>query len=352
MANPDHVNQIRQGTDVWNQWRRSQPDGLNIDLSGEGFSDIDLRGAELESANLSHAVLNDATLTGADLSGANLSGAILSDATVSQADLIDANFSGADLSGASLEWSNLSGADLSHTTLTGANLANADLSKATLNGANLTQANLTNANLRNATFIYADLNAANFAGAYFGDDLIDLQRSQETAFRDIYTDFSQAQNYDQALNLTYTPILYEVVPARDAIFTEPFGGGRFNRFQTRNLNLEQQGNRVAKRAGGQFQVTLEVLHDCPECGGAINQIIVGLGGEEKAQTCVWIGGQSSGGWQSVSFTLTVPNTPGIYYVRTRYAQAYTEFDALSWWKVDRPNGPSSGANLGYVRVLG
>ncbi len=34
---------------------------------------------------------------------------------------------------------------------------------------------------------------------------------------------------------------------------------------------------------------MEVLHNCISCGNAINQIIVGLSSDQKAQVSVWNG---------------------------------------------------------------
>jgi len=42
--------------------------------------------------------------------------------------------------------------------------------------------------------------------------------------------------------------------------------------------------------------------------------------------------------------------PDVYYIRTRYAQAYTGQDALKWWKVDRSHGPQEEANIGAVVI--
>ena len=124
------------------------------------------------------------------------------------------------------------------------------------------------------------------------------------------------------------------------------------RFSVRNLNLNGAGARLSMPGGGTVKATLEINHDCPACGGAINQIIVGLAGEDRAQACVWNGGQSSSGWQTVSFTLKIPEAPGTYEVRTRYAQAYNCKDALGWWKVDRPDGPGAQSTIGVVGVEG
>ncbi len=67
MANPEHLEILKQGVEVWNRWReenRKTPP----DLSGADLSGADLKGADLSGADF----------TMADLSGANLSGANLS----------------------------------------------------------------------------------------------------------------------------------------------------------------------------------------------------------------------------------------------------------------------------------
>jgi hypothetical protein len=78
MANPEHLDRLRQVVDVWNAWRAENP-SIRPDLSG-----ADLYGWDLYRANLSGADLSGATLTGADLTGANLSGADLSGATLTR----------------------------------------------------------------------------------------------------------------------------------------------------------------------------------------------------------------------------------------------------------------------------
>ena len=133
------------------------------------------------------------------------------------------------------------------------------------------------------------------------------------------------------------------------MFTEPYDKSNI-RFKVRNLNLDNQGNALFVRQGGRIKATMEILHDCHECGTAINQIIVGIGDEQEAQACVWNGLQSSNGWKTVAFTLRVPEAVGVYYVRTRYAQAYRCGEALGWWRIDRPNGPTAKSNIGVIAV--
>ncbi|MDA0782360.1 MAG: hypothetical protein PQ612_07475 [Rickettsiales bacterium] len=186
----------------------------------------------------------------------------------------------------------------------------------------------------------------------------------------------------------------EIEPIND-VFVEPFGcpAGSSKedcgiRYKVRNVNISGEGNVVYLESGGLFHVTMEILHDCDFCGNAINQIIVGLSSDEKAQISVWNGKKRSGGvmkivnpktpvasfaednnieaeWVKVYFVIDVPNKKGVYYLRTRYSQAYTgnvlthenshaeqevAIEPLGWWKVDRLNGPSSKSNIGAFIV--
>lgn len=161
MANPEHLEILRQGVEVWNGWRSEhedvRPDLNNVDLSGVALSSVDLRDADLTNADLRGALFTDAKLRGADLrgadlSGANFQGADLWDANLTDADLGGANFTDADLSGAGLR-----GAGFSRTRLTRAVLRGADLSGAALRGTDLKDADFTNVTLGYTTFVDNDL---------------------------------------------------------------------------------------------------------------------------------------------------------------------------------------------------
>ena len=122
MADPEHLNILKQGADVWNRWREEEFVGRGPDLSG-----VELTRAELSGANFFKA----------DLSGADLPGA----------SLLQANLSGADLHGAKLSWADLHWVDLSE-----ANLRGVDLRVVNLSGANLSKADLTDVVLRATVF--------------------------------------------------------------------------------------------------------------------------------------------------------------------------------------------------------
>ena len=99
------------------------------------FLGANLRGANLEGADLHGANLRGANLEGADLHGANLEGADLVGADLRRANLYAANLTRANLKDANLTGAYLSGASLKDAKLRGANLSGANLSVAYLKGA-------------------------------------------------------------------------------------------------------------------------------------------------------------------------------------------------------------------------
>ena len=200
MANPKHLERLKQGVEAWNRWRKDNPEekpnlsGANLskadlneadlsrsnlsganfskadlieadltrsNLKGANFSKADLSRGDLRSANIRGANLSNSFLMGANLSWANLSKADLSRALISGAKLIKADLNEADLNEADLSWANLSWADFSRSNLSGINLTKADLKEADLNGANLLKADLSWANLLKANLSKANLNGAN-----------------------------------------------------------------------------------------------------------------------------------------------------------------------------------------------
>lgn len=142
MANPEHVQRLLAGVEVWNEWRRTQAN-VRPDLRQAELHAAKLMTADLREANLSGAKLQAANLGSADLSKANLTEADLQDAKLSQANLRDADLSHAELNDAWLNDANLVQATLFHCKLVNAKLMNAQLAGAVLIGTNLERANLT-----------------------------------------------------------------------------------------------------------------------------------------------------------------------------------------------------------------
>jgi hypothetical protein len=93
VANPEHLDLLRQGVDIWNAERMKI---LCPDLSRADLSEMKLSGA-----NLSRADLIQADLSGADLDWANLCGAVLYGAQLVRTDLRDATLTNCSVYGIS-----------------------------------------------------------------------------------------------------------------------------------------------------------------------------------------------------------------------------------------------------------
>jgi TIR domain/Pentapeptide repeats (8 copies) len=102
MANQEQLDILKQGVEVWNQWREehrdTQPNLRDAGLRGADLRRADLNYADLSYADLTVSKLNYATLIFADLSGANLLGADLRDANLSYAIVEYTSFGDVDLS--------------------------------------------------------------------------------------------------------------------------------------------------------------------------------------------------------------------------------------------------------------
>jgi uncharacterized protein YjbI with pentapeptide repeats len=180
MANPEHLDILKQGVEAWNNWRKSNPEIIpdlsSADLAEENlpyinFSRTDLNRANLDRADLNHALadkanLNHASVVSADLNHVNFIGADLSYINGTQANLFHAQLDNANLQHASLREANLEGAYLSNANLSGTDLSKANLDDAHLNNASLIEANLSNADLGSADLRSASLHHANLEGAW------------------------------------------------------------------------------------------------------------------------------------------------------------------------------------------
>jgi Pentapeptide repeats (8 copies) len=69
MANKEHLTILKQGVEVWNEWRRKNRE-IKPDLRG-----ADLRKVDLKEADFIEADIRSTNFTGANLKGANFTGA-------------------------------------------------------------------------------------------------------------------------------------------------------------------------------------------------------------------------------------------------------------------------------------
>jgi uncharacterized protein YjbI with pentapeptide repeats len=254
MAKQEHLDLLKQGVEVWNQWwierlDRIVPDLIGANLNGANLSfsflrEANLRGAKLLGANLNGANLIQANLTRADLSSATLEstylesailrGAILSGANLIQADLTRADLSSAILRGANLQGANLSGVSLWQADLRGADLSDVDLIQADLRGADLSEANLSRALLIETNLIKATLTQCSVYGVSVWNvrlegtkqESLTITREGEPAIK--VDDLEVAQFIYLLLNYKKLRDIFNTVTERGVLILGRFGGGGLN----------------------------------------------------------------------------------------------------------------------------
>ncbi len=154
---------------------------------------LDLRGTNLQAADLSNLHLANVLLAGSRMEGADLrevrlDGADLRDVRLDGASLGRARLQGADLRGSRLEGASLLGARLDAANLRGARLEAASLRETRLTGANLGEARLAQADLFRARADGANLRAAGLEAANLretrldGANLLGVRLSAATRF--------------------------------------------------------------------------------------------------------------------------------------------------------------------------
>jgi hypothetical protein len=134
MANPVHLQILREGVAVWNAWR-DQEKSVKPNLVGLIAYHTDFAGIDFRRCDLSGALLSESNLHKSDLSGAKLKDAKLHEANLNRAVADGADFRGADLSRSILTLTRLRDADLRKSGLWGAFLNDASLKGAKLHGA-------------------------------------------------------------------------------------------------------------------------------------------------------------------------------------------------------------------------
>jgi uncharacterized protein YjbI with pentapeptide repeats len=134
-------------------------------LNDANLAQANLQNANLEKANLQEADLYNANLQKSDLYNANLQQADLYKASLQQAELSDANLQQARLVEANLQEASLLVVNLQQANLVSANLQEAELFQANLQEAQLLEANLRQAELLEANLQQASLREANLTGA-------------------------------------------------------------------------------------------------------------------------------------------------------------------------------------------
>jgi len=146
MANPEHLKILKQGVDVWNEWRVENP-GIKPDLS---------------SIDLSHSNFQSTNLRCADFTGSDLQYANLKNTELLKARLVDVNLENADLSNAFVEYADLSNSYMYEvyfecTNLYAAKLNSAMLIAARIISSKIDEADFSNCEIGDTIFSNVDL---------------------------------------------------------------------------------------------------------------------------------------------------------------------------------------------------
>jgi uncharacterized protein YjbI with pentapeptide repeats len=146
MANLDHIKILNQGAQIWNDWRKNNPEVIP-DFSGFIFTYTYNDVPNLTGVDLSHANLQGADITGPDRDWPGETAPTFE----------NANFEAADLSGISMFRTHFTNANLRNANFQGANITSvgfrgADLSYASFSGAILERTGFTDAHLVQTNF--------------------------------------------------------------------------------------------------------------------------------------------------------------------------------------------------------
>ncbi|MGB7925567.1 MAG: toll/interleukin-1 receptor domain-containing protein [Pyrinomonadaceae bacterium] len=163
MANPEHLEIIKHGANVWNRWR-GENSNLKPDLSGVSFEGVDFNQINFFETDLSHTHFSFVNLQMAYLRYAKLNGASIYDSDLSRANINKAVFSNAHLIQVNLRGAKPIEADFNH-----ASFGAVDFHKAQLGYSDLRFARFVETNLAYASLIKANFENAHFNNTLFGD---------------------------------------------------------------------------------------------------------------------------------------------------------------------------------------
>src|SRR5215510_5364820 len=118
-------------------------------------------------------------------------------------------------------------------------------------------------------------------------------------------------------------------PAQDTVPSRPsFAGVTIS-----NVQINGGGNSAFLAPGSTFTLSLDYSIVDAGCPGCIDEITIGFSTNSAPFSCIYYGIPGVVGTSgSASIEVTVPSTPGIYYLGFDRAQQYTCEDALTgWW---------------------
>jgi uncharacterized protein YjbI with pentapeptide repeats len=293
MANEEHSAILQQGVEVWNQWRKDNPD-IVPQLSNDNLSQLNLSSINLSKCNLTNFYFKDTNLSGANFSQAclvkadfafsnltstNFTNAYLGHSDFTQAELNGTIFDNADLSHVNLCFAKLNavrfrGANFRQTELRSLDLSSLDFSNAILSNLNLSwakfiRANLSGANLSRSQVLWTDFTAANLTGACIED----WHTNSATNLTDVICDYIYLRDGEQERRPSsgnfapgeFTKLYQKSLETVDLIFRNGIDWDAFA-YSFKKIEVENQGSQldvqsIEKKGDGVLLVRVAVSPD-------------------------------------------------------------------------------------------
>lgn len=131
MAKREHLKILKQGVKIWNRWREDNPE-ITPDLSRTEINDLDLEGANLNSANFTNSSISLCEFSHAILTEATMERTIFDTVEFVEADLSKSMLNVMEFAGGSLEKAILKDARILNTIFCDINLKDTDFSRASM----------------------------------------------------------------------------------------------------------------------------------------------------------------------------------------------------------------------------
>lgn len=159
MSKQDLVDILRQGAEIWNQWRNKNRD-VKLDFFEADLHGLNLGGCDLFGAIFTNSDLHDTLLIGADLRSVRISDTNLRTANLRHADLSEAVLNLCDLKGALLRGAKLTKSKLISVNLVDTDLTRADFVETELNGVIVANTTFSKTNLSQASGLDSSVHLA------------------------------------------------------------------------------------------------------------------------------------------------------------------------------------------------
>lgn len=218
MANPEHVEIVKQGAAAIAEFRRLHHRD-RLDLIGASLAGCDLSGSDLKRAHFKEATLEEANLTNSVIDDTSFRNANLSNAKLCRSFLTKSAFNGAILDGADISQTELMQCSMYNATLRHVKALKTAFVAVDFDGADLQYGNLAKAHFLNNSFCQTDCSHADLTESFhfrslFRDAKLLSTQFEGATFSDNLiadTDLSQTLNLDLVKHLGPTSLTLDTL---------------------------------------------------------------------------------------------------------------------------------------------